>query len=127
MFTTVLRRSSRIPGRAVHNLSKGVAATPLLSDAAGDASKRPRRGGQNLSERYLRLERSLRQKAFQSAQIDDTPGPSRAPDVGELPRVRTSKPAVEMFYGFVVPEEPKAPDPDGMSSIYAGLCWPWLN
>lgn len=115
MLPVALRRSLLQPRQLVHSLAKGSAATPPPADtpAPVDASKRPRRGGQNLSERYNRLERSLRQKAVQSAHIEDLPGPAMPPDAGELPRVKPGKPAVEMFRGFIVPEEPIEPGPDG--------------
>lgn len=115
MFRFALRPSHRLSGRNIHNLSKGAIASPLPTNAlaTSDAVKRPRRGGQNLSERYVRLEGSLRQKAIQSAQIQDMPGPAQPPDAGELPRVKPTRATVEMFHGFVVPEEPIEPGPEG--------------
>lgn len=124
MFALALRRSFLPPIRWVHHLPKGTTATPTApgAPATNDTSKRPRRGGQNLSERYLRLERSLRQKAVQSAHIAATPGSARPPDAGELPRVKPAMPKVEMFHGFIVPEEPQEPGPDGAPLYTPAAC-----
>lgn len=68
--------------------------------------KNPPRGGQNLSERYRRLEKSLRGKEV------------LVKEIGELtPHLFSShekNKAVEMFHGLEVPQEPKAPASDGV-------------
>src|ERR1700729_1476865 len=73
--------------------------------------KRPTRGGQNLTDRHRRLEKSLRGKQNRLKQIDDMPGSSTV--VQQLSSVR--RPTLNTFRGFVIPEEPKPPEPDGMS------------
>jgi hypothetical protein len=78
-----------------------------LSTSAIDRLKNPTRGGQNLSERYRQLERSLRGKEALSYAIDNlttTPSPGTT---------RSRKRAVEMFQGLVVPVKPRPPEADG--------------
>jgi len=65
------------------------------------------RGGQNLSDRYLRLEKALRGK---EAYV------GRTKELSEL--ATTPAPAVhvqETFHGFTVPQMPKPPADDGTS------------
>jgi hypothetical protein len=72
--------------------------------------KRPSRGGQNLSDRYHKLEKSLRGKEAFSREIDGmTRGNSRPGERAKLPQD-----SVKMFAGFKIPEKPKPPEPDGM-------------
>ena len=75
----------------------------------------PARGGQNLSDRYRRLEKSVRGKGAYARDIDELVGDrwENDPDAGL--RVRPARRDAKMFMGFVVPEEPKPPGPDGES------------
>ncbi|KIM42487.1 hypothetical protein M413DRAFT_70672 [Hebeloma cylindrosporum] len=67
-------------------------------------SRKPSRSGQNLSDRYVRLERSLRAKESFSKQLEETGNPS-VRSTGRLKRGTN----IEMFRGFELPEEPKPP------------------
>jgi hypothetical protein len=115
MFRVCVARSAPALGRAIHNLPKDSSTSTVAQDVASSSrtAKRRTRGGQNLSERYVRLESSLRQKGVLAQAISDTPGPSRPPDAGELPAPAGTKAPVETFHGLVVPEEPEEPGPEG--------------
>lgn len=71
--------------------------------------KRPSRGGQNLSDRYIRLEKSLRGKEALSKDLGDLTRPSVA--AGSVKP--QGKAANNLFRGFEVPEEPRPPQDDG--------------
>jgi hypothetical protein len=79
--------------------------------------KRPARGGQNLTDRHRRLEKSLRGREAQLQQIEDLPGPS-AGVKSQSPLKRSS---LNTFRGFVVPEQPKPPSPDGTSYNFSSM------
>lgn len=83
--------------------------------------KYPLRGGQNLTNRFRRLERSLRGKDAYKQEIielkkDGEGGivDSTAEETQQALKRRKNKP--QMFMGFVVPDEPKPPADDGMTS-----------
>ncbi|KAF7324494.1 Oxidoreductase-like domain-containing protein [Mycena kentingensis (nom. inval.)] len=90
-------------------------AVARLRPAAADALKRPIRGGQNLSLRYRRLEQSLRGKAALRKDRDvlepHTPGVEAA-----------KRPAVVLFRGMEVPQEPKAPASDECCMSGCAVC-----
>lgn len=71
--------------------------------------RKPARGGQNLSERYIRLEKSLRGKDSISQEIDGLIHPD-----SDSPKSKQNQKPVQLFHGFVVPEEQKPPADDGM-------------
>jgi hypothetical protein len=71
--------------------------------------KRPTRGGQNLTDRHRRLEKSLRGKEARLKQIDDLPRSLTSAQPSSVPK----RPALNTFQGFVIPEQPKPPEPDG--------------
>ncbi|KDR72488.1 hypothetical protein GALMADRAFT_252584 [Galerina marginata CBS 339.88] len=71
--------------------------------------RKPARGGQNLSDRYVRLENSLRGKEAFSKELKDLTHSGSSIPVARI----GSKKAVESFHGFEVPEEPKMPADDG--------------
>ena len=77
-------------------------------------SKYPTRGGQNLSARFQRLEKSVRGKGAYQRDIDEIASERAENEPESSARVRPARPAVNTFMGFVVPEEPKLPGPDGM-------------
>jgi len=86
--------------------------TYTQSSSPIESPKRFSRGGQNISERFLRLEKTFRKKHDLGQTIPDalrplTPIPSSTPQ-------RPSN--VNLFRGLVIPEVPKAPEPDGVSS-----------
>jgi hypothetical protein len=77
-----------------------------------ESQNRFSRGGQNISERFLRLEKTFQKKHDLGQTIPDisrplTPIPPSTPQWSS-----NFKP----FRGLVIPEVPKAPGPDGRSS-----------
>ena len=74
--------------------------------------RQPTRGGQDLSKRYQRLERALRGKEAYGKEIEDLSSEvnplHRSSEATYLPRNTTNT-----FMGFVVPEEPQPPGPEG--------------
>lgn len=76
-----------------------------------ESQKRFSRGGQNISERFLRLEKTFRKKHDLGQTIPDTSRP-----LIPLPPSTPQRPSnANLFRGLVVPEVPKAPEPDGGS------------
>uniref|UniRef100_A0A8H7XP94 Oxidoreductase-like domain-containing protein n=1 Tax=Psilocybe cubensis TaxID=181762 RepID=A0A8H7XP94_PSICU len=90
-----------------------------ISDGTKAATHRrkPARGGQNLSDRYIRLEKSLRGKDTISREIDGLVHPDP-----ESPRSRRSQDPVRLFHGYVVPEEPKPPADDECCMSGCAVC-----
>jgi len=87
--------------------------------------KNPQRGGQNLSERYKRLERSSRGKELLVNQIGGlTPHlPSNYEERSQGNSVKVSNPSrppkkkdITTFHGLEVPQEPREPESDGASN-----------
>ena len=68
------------------------------------------RGGRNLSERFQRLEETFRTKYDLDQQIFASRPLTPLPPA-TLPHLST----VTTFKGLVIPEVPKAPEPDGVS------------
>jgi hypothetical protein len=69
------------------------------------------RGGQNLSERFLRLEKTFWKKHDLGRTLPDTSRP-----LTPIPPSAPQRPSnVKHFKGLVVPEVPKALEPDGGS------------
>lgn len=105
---------TRILGSTASRLRHTHASTSSIASSSTplDHRKRAFRGGQNLSDRYKRLEKSLRGKIGRTDDItrdisstDDvdltSPTPVQAAAVGET------------FRGLVIPKEPKPPESDG--------------
>ena len=84
----------RIPARYISN--------EISASIAG--LKRPNYKGQNLTERYKRLEKSLRGNG-----TDDRSASSSSTTISRS----KPKPPQRMFHGLIVPEAPKPPEPDG--------------
>lgn len=76
--------------------------------------KYPSHGGQNLSERYARLERTIRGKEEYTHDIENYEKMGSVS--GQSDNVIRNLKAPVMYRGFVVPEEPISPQDDGMSS-----------
>jgi len=76
------------------------------------------RGGQNLTDRHRRLEKSLRGREAQLKQIDDLSSPSTI----EQPPFRAKNQTSDIFRGFVVPEQPKPPTPDECCMSGCAIC-----
>jgi hypothetical protein len=76
---------------------------------APNLSKKPSRSGQNLSFRYIRLERSHRAKEASLKELevasDSVPSTTRPQPF--------NKKSVELFHGFEIPEEPNPPGDNG--------------
>lgn len=107
MIQTARRRA--ITAASTTSLSRPASTQshPRVTVPAKPTWKHPTRGGQDLSQRYRRLEKSLRGKGLYQKDIvnlvDDAASASPAkPSHGQ----RT-------FMGYVIPEEPNAPGPEG--------------
>jgi hypothetical protein len=88
--------------------------TYIRSSSPIESQKRFSRSGQNLSERFLRLEETFRKKSDLGQTIPDTPRP-----LTPIPPSTLQWPSnVKHFRGLVIPEVPKAPEPDGGSFTY---------
>jgi len=77
-------------------------------------SEKPSRSGQNLSSRYVRLEKSVRTKEAPSKELEVTS--DSAPSTTGPPPF--NKRFVELFRGFELPEEPKPPSDNGELIFY---------
>ena len=75
-------------------------------------SQEPSRSGQNLSDRYIRLEKSLRAKEVYSKELEETGNSSV---ISTTYKLGTN---IEMFRGFELPEEPKPPGDSGECDFY---------
>ena len=109
------RRLTTIPSilKYTRYTIKAPQRTYTQSSSPIESQKRFSRGGQNLSERFLRLENTFPKKHDLGQTIPDTSRP--------LTRIPPSTPQgpsnVKSFRGLVIPEVPKAPEPDGGSFI----------
>lgn len=77
--------------------------------------KQPLRGGQNLTNRYQRLENSTREKYALSHNIEVLS--SQQPKLASQPHL-PFYPNGKVFRGFVIPEKPRPPESDGMPSEF---------
>jgi len=93
--------------------------------------KNPPRGGQNLSERYRRLERSLRVKEVlvKETGVLTPHSVSNYEDKSNRNSVKVSNPSlllkkksVEMFHGLEVPQEPREPASDECCMSGCAVC-----
>jgi hypothetical protein len=87
--------------------------TYTQSSSPIESQKRFSRGGQNLSERFLRLEKTF-QKKYDPGQTIPGPDTSRplTPIPPSTPQRRSN---VKLLRGLIIPEVLKAPEPDGGS------------
>ncbi|KAI0084712.1 oxidoreductase-like protein [Irpex rosettiformis] len=79
--------------------------------------KHPTRGGQNLTDRYRRLEKSLRGKGTYQKDITEL-----AEEAATLSKSHKTGPGTRTFMGFVVPEEPKPPASDDCCMSGCAIC-----
>jgi hypothetical protein len=104
------RRLTTIPSflkYAAHTIK--VPRRPFTQSSPVGYQKRFNRGGQNLSERYLRLEETFRRKHDLGQTTTDI---SR--HLTPIPPSTLQRPSnFKTFRGHVIPEVPKAPEPDG--------------
>ncbi|KII84561.1 hypothetical protein PLICRDRAFT_117598 [Plicaturopsis crispa FD-325 SS-3] len=86
--------------------------------------KHPSRGGQNLSDRYHRLAKSLRGKEAFSKKIQELPGSSTVPASGQVAGDWKPQPQREdtSFRGLLVPTQPKPPEPDECCMSGCAIC-----
>jgi hypothetical protein len=82
----------------------------LSSRLAVEQQRQSQKGGQNLGERYQRLENSIREKYALSHNIEELS--TQQPKLVSQKGLKYQKNA-QIFRGFVVPEKPKPPEPDG--------------
>ncbi|KAF8626747.1 hypothetical protein AX15_004710 [Amanita polypyramis BW_CC] len=81
----------------------------------GAQIKHQYRGGQNLSERYKRLERSLRGKAvLEDASMASNPGSGSVNGVATKDKI--------VFGGLEIPKEPKSPESDECCMSGCAVC-----
>ena len=81
------------------------------SSSPTDSQKRFSRRGQNLSQRFLRLEKTFWKKPDLGQTIPDTSRP-----LTPIPPSTPQRPSnIKQFRGLVIPEVPKVPEPDGGS------------
>ncbi|KAK0212719.1 hypothetical protein DFS33DRAFT_1284001 [Desarmillaria ectypa] len=73
--------------------------------------------GQNLSARYVRLEKSLRQKQALQADLNELSGPSHT-----VPEKAGKKKQHNTFKGLVIPELPRAPESDECCMSGCAVC-----
>lgn len=91
--------------------NKVLQRTYTQSSSPIEFQKRFSRGGQNLSERFLRLEKTFWKKHDLGQTIPDTSRP-----LAPIPPSTLQRPSnVKTFRGLVIPKVPKAPEPDGGS------------
>lgn len=98
-----------IPYKTYSTLPSYSATPPSLSPVDVARKKHPTRGGQNLSLRFNRLEKSLRGKEGYDKRIADLK------EEGSPATHATTSTVAEKqtFMGFVIPEKPKPPADDG--------------
>ncbi|KAJ7594861.1 oxidoreductase-like protein [Mycena floridula] len=77
-----------------------------------DRLKRPSRGGQNLTERHLRLERALKGKKSLTSDIESLRRPIALP----------KPPPNNSFRGMTIPEKPKPPEADECCMSGCAIC-----
>ena len=87
-----------------------------------DERKYPSRGGQNLTQRFQRLERSFRGKDAYKQEITELKEDAEGTTVDLATEdtqksIQGRKNKAQMFMGFVIPDEPKPPADDGMISF----------
>ncbi|KAF9458398.1 oxidoreductase-like protein [Collybia nuda] len=95
----------------------GVSSRRFRHSGAIERLKNPSRGGRNLSERFLRLEKSLRGKGALLQDLD-TPRVIE----GEVAACSSSPKQVEMFRGFRIPTKPRMPADDECCMSGCAVC-----
>ncbi|KAL4269146.1 Oxidoreductase-like domain-containing protein [Pleurotus pulmonarius] len=123
LYVTHLLRRSRTPVSEHRRLrwnSTGHLIHSSLNEAT-EAVKRPTRGGQNLTLRYARLERSLRGKEGFQKELDKLTWASEVQTHPPAP-ANPSKGGIPMFRGFFVPEKPRPPEADECCMSGCAVC-----
>jgi len=83
--------------------------------------RKPTRGGQNLSERYKRLENSLRGKDSRSRGLEDITESNPTISGGVPYALKSNRSGRPIIHGFPVPQEPQPPADDGKLLLYTDL------
>ncbi|KAF9480936.1 hypothetical protein BDN70DRAFT_876959 [Pholiota conissans] len=117
IFPSLGRRSITSVTHYHHNdITGGIQHTNQLRKAS--------RGGQDLSNRWRRLENSVRQKAALSNKLEafaeydaSVPKSSQSSTL-----VKTSAKPIQLFHGFEVPEEPSPPADDECCMSGCAVC-----
>lgn len=118
--------------------SSSTFSTPAVDQNKLRHLKHPSRGGQDLSKRYQRLERSIRGKtsygrgieAFERSRGVTHPAPYTTEENIQGASTTTGKINRRIYRGFVVPEAPKPPADDGTSHFslpFECVLIPFLN
>jgi len=99
------------------------------STLAARQKRRPQRGGQDLTNRYQRLERSIREKyaisqniADLSSQTFQTPNIRVQSATNSSRSSSSSRNSSQMFHGLLVPQEPKPPASDECCMSGCAVC-----
>ncbi|KIK65557.1 hypothetical protein GYMLUDRAFT_159018 [Collybiopsis luxurians FD-317 M1] len=85
------------------------------------AKQLSRRGGQNLTERYVRLEKTLRGKEALEAEYGDLRR-SASGSIGTTSLSVTLEKATNTFKGLVIPQRPKEPQSDECCMSGCAVC-----
>ncbi|KAI0070537.1 hypothetical protein K474DRAFT_1608515 [Panus rudis PR-1116 ss-1] len=110
-----------------YSVDSSNAYDPTITPVSVTDRKHPTRGGQNLTDRYDRLERSLRGKSGYEENIqqlmreagDATSANEERQREKDLHPLR--KPP-KTFMGYVIPERPKPPEPDECCMSGCAVC-----
>ncbi|KAK7678682.1 hypothetical protein QCA50_018264 [Cerrena zonata] len=106
--------------------SSSTSNNQILTPLAIDSHKYPSRGGQNLSLRFRRLERSLRGKGAYKQEISELQDAEGAivdnTTDGAQQALKGRKNKPQMFLGFVIPDEPKPPADDECCMSGCAIC-----
>ncbi|KAJ7101302.1 oxidoreductase-like protein [Mycena belliarum] len=84
--------------------------------------KSPKRGGQNLSLRYRRLEQSLRGKLALQKDIDTRAQEDALPAPNDLSARAPAFDTSRSFHGFEIPQRPKPPESDECCMSGCAVC-----
>ncbi|KAI0765345.1 hypothetical protein C8Q74DRAFT_1318736 [Fomes fomentarius] len=118
------------PSGPLNDLKTSPSHVPTVDIERLSHLKRPNRGGQDLSQRYQRLERSLRGKSGYGREIQDL---ARSGEVADLvpytsqedrqkASTSTGKSTRRIFRGFVIPNAPKPPAEDECCMSGCAVC-----
>lgn len=99
------------------SLATHVPQTTLVTPASTPPNRYPVRGGQNLTSRFRRLEKSLRGRDAYEQEIEELYSDKRENE--GAPRVRPARSDVKRFMGFTIPKKPQEPGPGGECLIFS--------
>ncbi|KAI6142587.1 hypothetical protein BKA82DRAFT_1003407 [Pisolithus tinctorius] len=96
---------------------------PSIPQVTRGRLRRPQRGGQNLTERYRRLENSIRGKnVLARATYDISRDSASTSELQTLHKSSRSGASANTIAGFVIPEEPKPPADDECCMSGCAVC-----